>query len=107
MTAELAQLCSDASGLQAWLSQAMSLQVPNTSPLCTMFVGVALTAALWPYLDPGANCHDCTHSSCCMTVQCPARTRLLSLCCRLGRCPRPLQHALLAQPPQRPHRWAA
>jgi hypothetical protein len=33
VAAELAQLCSDASGLQAWLSQAMSLQVWTTSPL--------------------------------------------------------------------------
>ena len=37
MAAELAQLCSDAAGLQAWLSQAMSLQVSNTSPVCINF----------------------------------------------------------------------
>lgn len=36
MAAELAQLCSDASGLQAWLSQAMSLQVQSTLPPCTV-----------------------------------------------------------------------
>lgn len=111
MAAELAQLCSNASGLQAWLSQAMSLQVSKTPPLCTVFTGTAVRLRQLPFAPVwtpwSVNCHECTSISYCMTVRRLACTSLPFLCCRLGRCPRPLQHALLAQPPQQPHRWAA
>ena len=108
MAAELAQLCSDAAGLQAWLSQAMTLQVSNTSPVCTVFLGMAVRLRQLPF-GSVRNRRPVTtvHFRCCMTVQCPACTSLQLLCCRLGRCLRPLQHALLAQPPQQPRRWAA